>query len=95
MTYELAKKLKEARFPTNEKTLWKGGKNLEFGEFLPFPTLSELIEACGTPFEYLGQKFNPLNDCLFWYATGFQAEGIGHSPEEAVANLWLSLREEK
>lgn len=59
------------------------GKGVE--EHVRIPTLSELIEACGT--------------CqLSWYADAKYAQalsnnllGEGTTPEEAVARLWLTL----
>ena len=53
------------------------------------PTLSELIEACGTWIDLYG-----YNDR--WYASPNTANEnrniyYGSSPEEAVARLWLSL----
>ena len=50
MTYEIAKKLKEAKFPF----LWNyEPQALAFREY---PSLSELIEACGDVFYDLQQK---------------------------------------
>lgn len=62
------------------------------------PTLSELIEACGNCINVI--ETYPINK---WIARegresddeipdGFKT-GIGSTPEEAVANLWLALNE--
>lgn len=96
MTYELAKQLKDAGFPQEEDN------NVCHSDFqcdnckekmetnAPyFPTLSELIEACG----HL-QISNIYNET--WIAK--QKNGLpyeGSTPEEAVANLWLELNKKK
>ena len=151
MTYELAKKLKEAGFPQYEEQLI-GGDELEFkdkkriaeywqnglgyhltydsscGEELDYlkrtpieewdgkgrrsiyflkkyltskegkwltcynPTLSELIEACGSKFGSLITNDTTGN---VWTAYDWDGEYeiIGNTPEEAVANLYLTLKE--
>lgn len=65
-----------------------------------FPTLSELIEACGEGMERL-EQFSPT----IWQAGrvdyGYEGdswiEGAneGKTPEEAVARLWLALNSNK
>lgn len=94
ITYELAKKLKDAGFPKDytewndhdeellEKTWYMYGKGYS-------PTLSELIEVCG------GTSVFRLTRDTEWEAcvdpiTGW-VSGNGSTPEEAVANLWLEL----
>ena len=91
MTYETAKKLKDAKFPFT----WD--YEPQALAFRQYPTLSELIEACnndlkGGGFDLLQQIFDDewKADCEF--VTG-QAKGA--TPEEAVANLWLALNEKK
>lgn len=64
-------------------------------EVVVFPTLSELIEACGDGFEWLGQT-NRGHFCAKGTIKDktelFMHEHIGYdTPEEAVANLWLAL----
>lgn len=85
MTYELAGKLKDAGFPKNFSVL-----SFECGD--DFPTLSELIEACGNSFGQL-ERINNWNT-IEWYATNnikdIETE-ICSTPEEAVARLWLAL----
>ncbi len=73
MEYELVKELKDAGFQWDDV------------EFF-YPSLSELIEACGDGF------FS-----LFRYKNCYEAngdlgkEGRGITPEEAVARLWIAL----
>src|SRR3990167_9819380 len=101
MNYELAKKLKEAGYEGTDKTLWKGGKDLEFGELLPFPTLSEVFEQWGNRFCGLYKNWITVGvvGTDGWVAQGqyrrfgnFTQEG--QSPEEAVAKIWLELQKE-
>lgn len=83
MNYELAKQLKDAGFP------WKGPffENEEYYREY-YPTLSELIEACGDKFDALVSSERSGG----WMATdGRGLSGDGSTPEEAVANLWLEL----
>ena len=87
ITYELAKKLKEAGWD-KDKERWPEPKG--DGEKLPFPTLSELIEECieyGRPIEII------INPDIKSSAkvVGRPDHYNGNSPEEAVANLWLKL----
>lgn len=78
----------------------------EFGEwcFLNFkhcyvPTLAELIRACGDDFLYLSSCFRKEERIIKWVAGSFglhpkyngQQQADGESPEEAVANLYLTL----
>ena len=69
------------------------------------PTLSELIEACGD--DFLGLTHTPFHPTpsipadsmpMEWMSLGgknmgthFSYQQSGHSPEEAVARLWLAL----
>tara|TARA_R110000868_G_C10520856_1_gene733062 strand:+ start:194 stop:565 length:372 start_codon:yes stop_codon:yes gene_type:complete len=64
------------------------------------PTLSELIEACGDGFSWLGRRMKMNSEFTGeWIAGRFMDErhpqGIGTSAEEAVANLYLKLHELK
>lgn len=91
MRYELAKQLKDAGYPI--KTI--AGDSFEAHDFIEdnkrclFPTLPELIEACGERFGAL----HLLNGN--WYCFEQQEEnehkGKASTPEEAVAKLWLEL----
>ena len=90
INYDLVKKLKDAGFPIkNTKIL--------------FPTLSELIEACGEEFGHLILNVNSSGDRT-WLATASIkiAGGVGEelarvsgykTPEESVSNLWLKLND--
>ncbi len=90
ITYELAKQLKDAGFPLktisginmvdNRYTTSDGGTWL-------IPTLSELIEACG----YKGFSLNNYSEVL-WTASNGIFKCDGSIPEEAVANLYLALK---
>lgn len=62
------------------------------------PTLSELIEACGIKFISLSLNPTPKNAGEMWVAVvarlsveGYSMQRPGASPEEAVANAYLSL----
>jgi serine/threonine protein kinase HipA of HipAB toxin-antitoxin module len=97
MTYELAKQLKDAGFP-----LRKPGQERVYFEIVEegksagifiYPTLSELIEACG-------DRFYHLRKSVKWFAAAmFDPTDVrelwGDTPEEAVAKLWLALNTEK
>ena len=108
ISYKLAKQLKEAGFPNTEKWWRKENDKWEiwslinpFKNDLPCPTLSELIEVC--------IKILPRQDfhleCLDnnWQASscyddalkGFNPDSwiTGENPEEAVAKLWLKLKD--
>jgi hypothetical protein len=97
MDYELAKKLKDAGFPQNcDDTIAESLKDSEIPYYkrsVANPNLSELIEVCGE----IGIHIINCNDTHPWCAWTKQYPngdfGIGVSPEEAVANLWLKLHE--
>jgi hypothetical protein len=96
--YELARELREAGFPQagkgtqtgpSDKLVWRAGDRVYV------PTLSEMIEACGTTNEGFGaltKEHSQSGDS--WVASSFYSHryGRGSSPEEAVARLWLALR---
>lgn len=98
ISYEIALKLKEAGFKSSHQMdMDTGGwcvfcpyekENYEKGfEDMCFPTLSELIEACGDKLKLL------INCGNHWQTQGIEKEHEcrGSTPSEAVANLWLSL----
>lgn len=89
----LLKKLKEVGFP-------QGGKSPKDSEYSP--SLLELIRECGPKFwalEYLGKdkwratSFAPRNQTMDNDFLGFDARGTG--PEEAVAVLYVLLKQNK
>lgn len=98
MTYELAKELKEAGFP--QKIRLETGNGWFHDDKLgpiAFPTLSELIEACGEEFSGLTRDASPLTVQLSswrWMAhhvSDPNIDGTGETAEEAIARLWLAL----
>lgn len=86
MTYELAKKLKDAGFPqpnVDEKAkgdwvsdggivIWDRNRDEDDMDFIYIPTLSELIEACGDRFLQLNKVYVGK---IEWFATGIISEG--------------------
>ena len=96
MTYELAKKLKEAGLPEGyigdvESTIGKPGEPRIY-----CPTLEELIEACGNGnFTLIKMRINGKcsadmkdeNGKILGVALNYE------TPEEAVANLYLALNQ--
>jgi hypothetical protein len=88
ISVELANRLKEAGFPQ------RGARHIDpadisLGLKVYYPTLEELIEACGADFESLHYG---RNRAMKWKATcheGFHELGI--TPHEALAKLWLSI----
>ena len=98
MTYETAKKLKDAGY--------KMDYNLDgFSEYNKrtayiYISLSQLIEACGDKFVNLERDhIDPKKHASFvaWGKIGENVESYGYSitPEEAVADLWLALNDKK
>jgi len=87
MNYKLAKQLKDAGFPFKP-------------DVDDFPTLSELIEACGIKFLYVEQYV--VGDTLKFYAVGrdllkrkdIKIDGLCETPEESVAKLYIKLNKE-
>lgn len=85
LSSELVDRLKEAGFyPPNEYGI------------VPqvfYPSLSELIEACDEDFGTLSQHV----ERKLWEATSKiekdkpAVRGLGVTPEDAVANMWLAL----
>lgn len=91
----LAKELKDAGFPGSDK--W----DLETGMYFT-PTLSTLIEECFNLVDqrkalYFQLDFHFRDISLgdkFWMAcVGQEIVAKGRTPEEAVAALWLKLKE--
>lgn len=85
MTYELAKELKDAGFRFD---FCNDGEEVHFKEC--FPSLSQLIEACG---EFKSLDFYKARKRTGeWRAQARLHCGFGPTPEEAVAKLWLALQ---
>jgi len=107
MNYELAKALKDAGYPqksAGDRINPKG--YLEYSgcwddsnedDYITLPTLSELIEACGEGIARLWRVDESYDKGKTkWCATGKNdfLDGLGTTPEEAVANLWLALNKQ-
>jgi hypothetical protein len=91
ISYELARKLKDAGFPQSE--LARAQQQAGY-DYVSLPTLSSLIEVCGEGFGALGREPDG------WVACQYVADGgewnnahEGETPEDAVARLWLSLNQ--
>ena len=111
MKYELLQKLKDAGFPSKHPIVTGSKDYYESGEHVSVPTLEELIDACGDYFALFGPKcslkrtedsdfgeiFIDERDLTEWVARGEsnEIEGLGETPEEAVAKLWLALQKNK
>jgi len=107
LSYDTAKRLKDAGFPQKTHNECCGEVLGEDGEPVMIPDLSELIEACGDEIYSLRRTYEKN----IWVAHGynlfnrdikqiqFQALGqkgfVGSTPEEAVANLYLALHEKE
>ena len=101
ITYELAKKLKEAGYKFE---IAKDHEPCYWFDNIPFkiPTLSELIEACGDEFYSLIRSMVINDKGYFWFVKSGKPSIddcpiliYGKTPEEAVAYLWLRLNEKK
>ena len=91
ISYELAKKLKDAGFPVRVE---------DIGEITWRPTLEELIEVVGNLIPYPRLELSaPKETCegdeygvtCGWIATALDKRALAITPEEAVANLYLEL----
>lgn len=92
--------LKEAGFPQTNPVYITG--RIPNEKFVSYPTLSELIEACGEEFKILTNIGTPTRKWVAW-RTLFDLDkenkvisnGSGYdgsTPEEAVAKLYLALK---
>ena len=105
MIYELAKQLKDAGFPRVDQLNTPQPQFFEdeaHEKPIKTPTLSELIAACETitdgNFFNLYSTVSAIRGGRILIALGNalsvnKVEGWGKTPEEAVANLWLALKE--
>lgn len=100
VSYELAKKLKDAGFPIRKMPVGYDDEQHNVywvdGFYFFAPTIEELIEACGDGFRQLHKwdygEWGAFSESNF----GNSPDGIeatGKTPSEAVANLWLALNE--
>lgn len=89
ISYKIAKKLNDAGFRTIMGFPVSNNK-----DGLYYPTLSELIEACGDSFEGIWRRVNDDISTKEWVANAFELSidmQTGSTPEEAVAKIWLLL----
>jgi len=97
MNYELALALKENGFPQTRPVYLSGRTPNEV--FVSYPTLEELIEACGEGFNTLSRDTSTSTTC--WVVNNYSEidapeETVlgwfeGKTPIEAVARLWLVI----
>ena len=105
MDYELAKSLKEAGFPQAIKEddfYFMDGGTSHWHANIPtdFPhdrmtkdvSLEELIEACGDGYFMLEHT---QHDWRCWMGLNPRDGGLGSTPTEAVARLWLALNKKE
>lgn len=89
ISYELAKKLKEAGFPQDPDTMMG-----HYHHECYLPSLEELIEACGSKLHALiRDSIAPWNAEELMDDDGPVNYFSGSTPDEAVANLWLALHD--
>ncbi len=91
MNYELAKQLRDAGYPFNFGVVSVLDSNPPIYRFSHYPTLSELIEACGDKFKGITKEYG-VAEWGMWAAHDVgENTQLGSTPEEAVALLWLEL----
>lgn len=105
MNYELALELKNAGFPLQECTLegcyYSGDSLDEDDKNYHYPTLSELIEACGLYFGSLVQCQKPIGQISKYLCNSYNdvapiwVQTEGSTQEQAVAKLWLAINSPK
>jgi hypothetical protein len=94
MNYELTKKLKDAGFKQEGNGIYDtlfSKINASLGvtrENVYYPTLSELIEACGDELWSMTKHGDAWQTN---FVDGIGGETAGHTLEAAVAHLWLKL----
>jgi len=105
ISYELAKKLKDAGFPQDtdrcfferDHTPLPGNGYVIHTGLCPRianPSLSELIEACGDMFSGIVRDLFPDGSTRHWIAHDVNSpnnDSYGSTPEEAVANLYIAI----
>jgi hypothetical protein len=93
MDYELAKELEQAGYPIRPTAAQY--TNGEAIESIAIPTLEELIEACGegcTALLKTGLEWKAGAPTGMEHVDAYSVTGVGLSPSEAVARLWLALQ---
>jgi len=92
MNYDLAKELKDAGFPQGGNGSWTGSKDKLVWlsrDLVYVPTFSELFDVCGRELFVSCGK----DDCVaIHYVNGVKYQGLGATPEEAAARLWLAMQ---
>lgn len=98
MNYELAKELKDAGLPQTGRGTWIDDKEPKELPSMPHwegavyvPTLTELIEACGKPFQLIVME---NGGATAMHLVGPGIASSSGSAEEAVARLWLALNKQ-
>ena len=92
MTYETAKKLKDAGY---KQTGIHSPLTYSRKEGEPYyPYLNELIEACGGGSLKI-ERFSHVTRGIVWQVYLRGKEKTEQTLEEAVANLWLALNDKK
>ena len=95
MNYELAKELKDAGFPHTRMNRAAIRIDEIGGDWIS-PTLSELIEACGSGFKLLNrQSYATKPDIYFASDATGDKFGKANNPEEAVSRLFIRLQSDK
>ena len=104
MTYEVAKRLKDAGFPQRfnrgsafnaqgEIFYFTGDRQGKVSETdISIPSLNELIKACGDHFGGLEHFPDEVTNKFRAFSLPDRSNSFfGDTPEEAVAKLWLAL----
>ena len=98
LSWELAEQLKLAGWPQTKgfDDIFYGKTDLINNKNVAFPDLNELIDGVLdlVPDKFLDIKSRNYTDHQFVATTSWIICG-GDSPEEAVAKLWLALKERK
>ena len=94
------KMLRENGFvsPLNNRTMWIKHFAPEYvekckGDVVYIPTLSELIEACGNEFLSLMTIYEGFPEKGWWAWSMTNKKIEGKTPEEAVAKLYIALKQ--
>lgn len=94
MTYDLCKKLEKAGYKFKDFTVDEYlHLDKEDGGWTK-PSLSELIEVCGDNFDSIAMCSDKYSKWIIYGNDDDQNQVVIRSstPEEGVANLWLSLK---